>query len=102
MEAERRLHPQLAKVNPEQFGGGLHCRWPAFCTGDGCAFLRAVVLQSDHIRDRANVVGPERVHEHVGVEPSGGAFNALSLDERNHNIDLAARKTNQERACGRG
>ena len=36
--------------------------------------------------------GPGKVHEHVGVEPSGGAFNALSLDERNHNIDLAKRK----------
>ncbi|OEY07581.1 glutaminase [Corynebacterium sp. BCW_4722] len=29
-----------------------------------------------------DVYGPEKVHQHVGVEPSGEAFNALSLDER--------------------
>ena len=31
--------------------------------------------------------GEKEVHRHVGVEPSGRGFNALCLDERNHNLE---------------
>ena len=36
--------------------------------------------------------GPDEVHRHVGVEPSGRAFNQMCLDERNRNADIIARR----------
>ena len=87
--------PQLAKVNPNQFG-------MAVCTIDGQRFSVGDVSIPFCVQSCSKVItyaiaqklhGEKEVHRHVGVEPSGRGFNEMCLDERNHNLD-----TNIQRA----
>ncbi len=77
--------PQLARVNPEFYGVSI-CTIDGqrFSTGDAqaefclqstCKPILYAIAQEEH--------GEEKVHQHVGMEPSGQGFNELSLD-RNH------------------
>jgi glutaminase len=77
--------PQLSRVNPEHFGISI-------CTVDGQRFSigdteRHFALQS--VSKTINYAialelnGEQKVHEHVGREPSGLAFNNLSLNKNN-------------------
>ena len=74
--------PQLSRVNPEYFGISI-------CTVDGQRFSigdtdRNFALQS--VSKTINYAialelnGEEKVHQHVGREPSGLAFNSLTLN----------------------
>ena len=86
--------PQLSKANPEHWA-------VAICTVDG---QRAAFGDSDVpfcVQSCSKVInyaiaqrqlGSDRVHEHVGKEPSGQAFNQMSLDERKRNADLERRQ----------
>ncbi len=74
--------PQLARINPEQFG-------VAICTIDGQRFSYGDVdvpfcLQSSSKPISYSIAleehGRDGVHQHVGREPSGISFNALSLN----------------------
>jgi len=76
--------PQLGRVDPEQFGVSIctidgqridlgDARVP-FCLQSTCKpFLYSIALE-EH--------GEEKVHTHVGREPSGQAFNELVLDHQ--------------------
>lgn len=77
--------PELAKADPEQFAlAGASVAGHTYAAGDARngftiqsiskAFVYALALQAH---------GVEEVHRHVGVEPSGEAFNAISFDEQN-------------------
>jgi len=76
--------PQLAQQNPDHFAIGI-------CTVDGqrCAFgdcSQKFCLQSCSKTGTYCMAleawGSERVHQHVGVEPSGTVFNALIVNPR--------------------
>ena len=77
--------PQLARVNPEQYG-------VSFCTIDGqmysigdsntyfciqsiCKPINYCLIQQEH--------GEEKVHHYIGKEPSGYGFNVLALNHQN-------------------
>lgn len=75
--------PQLARVNPEQFG-------VAVCTIDGQRLMlgdaaTAYCFQSTCkpmlYSAALDLHGEEKVHRHVGREPSGMSFNELSLNK---------------------
>ena len=81
--------PPLKEVNPEQFG-------IAVVTVDGQVLLHGDALVDFSIQSTCKPfnycfaveeLGAERVHEYVGSEPSGRAFNAqvLQEDRRPHN-----------------
>ncbi|CAM3947072.1 MULTISPECIES: glutaminase A [Tsukamurella] len=74
--------PQLAKVDPDQFGiAAVSVRGHSYATGDyrvqftiqsmSKPFVYALALQE---------LGTTAVCERIGVEPSGEAFNAISFD----------------------
>ncbi len=77
--------PELARVDPENYGLGL-------CTVDGqrasygdsdavfCAQSAAKPITYARALER---VGGERVHAHVGREPSGRSFNDIALNRVN-------------------
>ena len=76
--------PQLAKVNPEQFA-------VAICTVDGQRFALGdsdvrFCLQSTckpiNYALALEELGEDKVHQHIGREPSGHSFNAITLNER--------------------
>jgi glutaminase len=76
--------PQLARALPGQLG-------VAICTVDGILIERGESRASFTLQAASNpfayaraleAVGRERVHERVGVEPSGNAFHAIVLDPR--------------------
>ncbi|MGB3619641.1 MAG: glutaminase A [Catalinimonas sp.] len=76
--------PQLKKVDPELFS-------VAVCTVDGQTYALGdtdvrFTLQSSHkpvnYALALEELGEERVHQHVGKEPSGVSFNALTLNQR--------------------
>jgi len=80
-------------VNPNQFG-------VAVCTIDGQRYSIGDVGVPFCVQSCSKVItyaiaqtlnGPDEVHQHVGVEPSGRAFNQMCLDERNRNADIAKR-----------
>jgi len=86
--------PQLKKVDPNLFG-------MAVCTIDGQRFSVGDVSVPFCVQSCSKVItyaiaqtlnGEKEVHRHVGVEPSGRGFNALCLDERNHNLDINIRR----------
>jgi glutaminase len=77
--------PQLAKVDPNQFGISV-------CTVDGQRFSFGDSDQLFSIQSTSKPTsylialalhGSEKVHRHVGREPSGHSFNAITLDGHN-------------------
>ncbi len=77
--------PQLARVDPEQFGAAICTidgqRWGQgdsevpFCVQSSCKPINyCIALES---------LGEAAVHRHVGREPSGRSFNELALNHRN-------------------
>lgn len=77
--------PQLAQVNPEQFGvalcttdGQIYSIGDAntyFCLQSVCKPINYCLIQQEH--------GEEKVHRHIGKEPSGHGFNVLTLNNKN-------------------
>ncbi|MGO1660239.1 MAG: glutaminase A [Canibacter sp.] len=75
--------PELAEVNPDQFG-------VALATDDGTVYTAGDALTEFSIQSAAKPFiyalaieerGADRVEEHVNVEPSGDPFNSASVDE---------------------
>ncbi len=77
--------PQLARVNPEYFAlsvctiDGQRTSWGDaridFCLQSTCKPIMYAIAQEE--------LGQEKVHQHIGFEPSGLGFNELSLDRNN-------------------
>eukprot|EP01137_Pigoraptor_chileana_P028306 Opistho-2@12110 len=76
--------PQLARVNPEQYG-------VALCTVDGQRFSIGDARTEFCVQSCCKPInyclaleehGVDKVHSHVGREPSGRGFNELTLNER--------------------
>lgn len=76
--------PQLARVNPDAFA-------MAVCTVDGQQFALGDIDQSYCVQSTCKPInyaiahdrlGGDRVHHHVGREPSGRSFNELTLNAR--------------------
>ena len=92
--------PQLAKVNPEQWGVGVCTidgqRWftgdtdVRFCVQSCSKVITYAMAQTLH--------GSEIVHKHIGKEPSGRSFNEMALDDRGRDEDLGIRKRMMQRA----
>jgi glutaminase len=85
--------PQLAHANPEHFGvafcgvDGGECAFGeadhAFCIQSCCKplnYMLARSLQADGGATTAEDAPTPNVHDHVGYEPSGRAFNAFALN----------------------
>jgi glutaminase len=77
--------PQLAKVSPHKFGMSL-------CTIDGQMFSLGDTKEYFSIQSISKTInyclaldefGENVVHNHVGREPSGSSFNAITLDSQN-------------------
>lgn len=76
--------PELAKASPEAFAvavcllDGRQQSWgndqQRFCLQSVCKPLNYALALEEH--------GEQQVHEHVGFEPSGSRFNALTLNSR--------------------
>ncbi len=77
--------PQLARVNPNQFGisictidGQMYSIGDAytyFCIQSTCKPINYCIIQDEH--------GEEKVHKHIGKEPSGHGFNVIALNPQN-------------------
>ena len=76
--------PQLARVNPEQFAVSI-------CTVDGQRFSLGDSQTNFCLQSSCKPInyclaleelGAEKVHQHVGREPSGQSFNELTLNSR--------------------
>ena len=75
--------PQLAKADPETFGAALcSVNGELHSAGDDRArfSIQSCVKPFTYLM-ACDELGTERVHEYVGREPSGQAFNAFSLTE---------------------
>jgi glutaminase len=81
--------PQLSRVDPEQFGA-------AVCTLDGQRFTAGHAREDFCVQSCCKPInyclaleehGEDKVHEHIGREPSGRGFNELALNDegRPHN-----------------
>lgn len=76
--------PELAKVDPDGLGLAMtsvagHC----YAAGDATVTFTMQSISKPFVYALALAdLGPEAVHEHVGFEPSGEPFNAISLDDR--------------------
>ncbi len=77
--------PQLAQVSPELFGA-------AVCTVDGQRWSSGdarIPFSLQSVSKPINYClaleenGRDKVHQHVGREPSGHSFNAITLDSQN-------------------
>lgn len=78
--------PQLSRVNPNYFGVSI-------CTVDGQRFsmgdsnvefcLQSTSMPINYIL-ALEEHGEDKVHEHVGREPSGRGYNSLTLNETGH------------------
>ncbi len=77
--------PQLGKVDPELFGISV-------CTIDGQCFSLGDAKTAFSIQSTSkpfsylialSVHGSAKVHHHIGREPSGHSFNAITLDTHN-------------------
>ncbi len=76
--------PQLARVDPNQYGvavcflNGEEASWGQsetdFCLQSVCKPINYALALEE--------LGEEQVHQHVGFEPSGSAFNALTLNQQ--------------------
>ncbi|QLE79581.1 glutaminase A [Francisella sp. Scap27] len=77
--------PQLARVNPDLFA-------VAFCSVDGQMITLGDYKQPYCVQSTSKAIsyciatelnGEEKVHQHVGREPSGVTFNAIALNKHN-------------------
>ncbi len=77
--------PQLARVNPDFFS-------VVFCSVDGQMFTLGDSEESFCVQSTSKSVsycialennGEEKVHSHVGREPSGAKFNEITLNRKN-------------------
>ncbi|MED7788486.1 glutaminase A [Francisella sp. 19X1-34] len=77
--------PQLARIDPDLFA-------VAFCSVDGQMITIGDYLQPYCVQSTAKAItyciatelnGEEKVHKHVGREPSGITFNAIALNKYN-------------------
>lgn len=76
--------PQLARIDPNQYGvavcflNGQEAAWGQseidFCLQSVCKPINYALALEE--------LGEEKVHQHVGFEPSGSAFNALTLNQQ--------------------
>lgn len=80
-----RYIPQLARVNPDQLGISV-------CTIDGQVFSQGNTDIEYCIQSTCKPInycialeknGEEKVHQHVGREPSGRSFNEITLNRQN-------------------
>lgn len=76
--------PQLARVNPDQFAISI-------CTVDGQRFSMGDAKSNFCLQSSCKPInyclaleqlGEEKVHTHIGREPSGHSFNELTLNEK--------------------
>ncbi len=76
--------PELAHADPETFGiAAVSAHGRSYCVGDAeHAFTLQSISKPFVYAIAVEQLGLDRVHEHVGAEPSGEPFNAISLDER--------------------
>lgn len=77
--------PALARANPDHFGVCVvSTRGDVFEVGDSRAEFTIQSCSKAIVYALAlSTHGRDKVHERVGVEPSGDAFNAIALDSRN-------------------
>lgn len=77
--------PQLARVDPEQYAVSIctidgqtyslgDCK-TYFCIQSVCKAINYCIIQQEH--------GEEKVHQHIGKEPSGHGFNTITLNSQN-------------------
>ena len=73
--------PELSKADPQHFGICLiTADGRAFAAGDyGCPFTIQSVSKPFTFGMAIELLGREKVFQHVGIEPSGDAFNAIEL-----------------------
>ncbi|GAA1076663.1 glutaminase A [Nocardiopsis metallicus] len=76
--------PELAHADPGAFGiAAVSAHGRSYCVGDtGHAFTVQSISKPFVYAIAVEQLGLDVVHEHVGAEPSGEPFNAISLDER--------------------
>lgn len=76
--------PQLAHVDPKTFGfAAVSAHGRSYCVGEDEHTFTAQSISKPFVYAIAvEQLGLDVVHEHVGAEPSGEPFNAISLDER--------------------
>lgn len=77
--------PQLGKVNPDLFGISIcTVKGDRFDIGDtGIDFCIQSCSKPLTYCMAQDIYGIDKVHQHVGHEPSGRAFNAFALDDSN-------------------
>jgi glutaminase len=78
--------PELAKVDPDQFGLSIATLdGHTYRTGDAEASFTIQSISKPFVYGLAlDDHGADHVLERVGVEPSGDAFNSIVMDERNN------------------
>ncbi len=75
--------PELAKADPKHFGIALvTTKGHVHCVGDAeVPFTIQSISKPFTFGMALDIWGPEHTYRHVGTEPTGGAFNAIMLDE---------------------
>lgn len=82
--------PELSRADPGHFGISLaHASGRVFCVGD-CdhPFTLQSITKPFTFGMAIEALGPDKVAQHVGVEPSGDVFNSITLQQgsnRPHN-----------------
>lgn len=75
--------PELAHADPDTFGlAVVSAQGRCYSTGDEDFFTIQSISKPFVYAIAVEEHGIDKVHEHVGAEPSGEPFNAISLDER--------------------
>ena len=76
--------PELGKADPSHFGiCVMTVDGQVFSAGDcGQAFTIQSMCKPFAFQMALEEHGPDKLHRHVGVEPSGDAFNAIELDPK--------------------
>ena len=98
--------PELGKADPEDFGIAMvSSDGQVFATGDcETPFTIQSISKPFTFGLAIESYGAERVSKHVGVEPSGDAFNAIELQNgtnRPFNPDGQLRRDHRDRAAAR-
>lgn len=77
--------PELAKADPDGFAiAATTVSGRAYATGDSASRFTIQSISKPFVYALALAEhGVDTVAEHVGIEPSGEAFNAISFDDRN-------------------